>query len=105
MDSGDDYLGTREVVLYLPPGASENPRPEYDLIYATDVGSEVAPAFARVLDQLFDHEETSDAALVGFGDFLVDPEHQDTNEDRDNLLTMARTPPPYTTLSLLLFPM
>ena len=92
VDSGDSYIGTRWVSVYAPAGAWENPRPVYDLAFATDVAEDlgIPGAFARILDRLFDEDEVSDAVLVGFGDFLVDPVHQDQNEDRDNLLTMVR---------------
>ncbi len=84
--SSDEYLSSRNIVLYTPPGFTENPRPVYDVLYMTDLSPDPAlvSVVANALDESFVKGETAEAVVLGFGDWL-----QDDGRDRTNLLTMV----------------
>lgn len=53
MTSTIGVIGERDLVMYLPPGFEENPRPVYDLIYMFDLGPTSNFAHKLALDMMY----------------------------------------------------
>ena len=85
-------IGNKSTLVYFPPGYLENPRPDYDVVYAFDLSSFFGydANAKKVFDDVFaDHVEGQ--VVIGFGDYREDPEVPDSQSvDRTNLLTGVR---------------
>jgi hypothetical protein len=83
--SDDPIIGTRLVEVYLPPSASENPQPEYDLLLGFDLGNYLMPLMAEIFDYEFaEVGRAREAVVIGYGDFRTPTGDSD---DRTDLLT------------------
>ncbi len=51
--SSSEYIGTRQLLVYRPPGYDENPRPQYDVIYVIDLNPNNAPLYIDQIEYLF----------------------------------------------------
>jgi hypothetical protein len=81
--SSDPVVGRRVIEVYIPPSATENPQPEYDVLLGFDLNGDVMPPMAQALDYEFSEiGRAKEAVVVGHGNFSY-TEHA----DRVNMLT------------------
>jgi len=70
VDAGNDVVGVRNVVAYLPPSAAENPKPVYDVVYVIDLSDLNKEASLEPIENLF-LTEASEAVVIGLGDWRI----------------------------------
>jgi hypothetical protein len=86
--SDDPIIGTRQIEVYLPPSASENPQPEYDVLLGFDLGGYWMSNFTEILDyEMAEVGRAQEAVVIGFGDYKFPT--LDTDERTDLLAPVS----------------